>query len=60
MSDAKGRKEKLLRYGELAARLARDELTDEEKLEMERIRRDLDLSHEQVVLEVEKIVKEGY
>lgn len=60
MSDTKNRKVKLLRYGELVARLARGETTDEENLEMERIRWDLDLSHDQTVLEVEKVVREGY
>lgn len=63
--DNKERNSKLLRYGELLTRKARAELatqTPETKdlLEMEEIRKSLDLSPEAIVQEVEALVKKNY
>ncbi len=59
MSDTKDRIT-LLRYGELVARKACDKATKEDAREMEDIRKELNLSVDEIVAEVEKLVKENY
>ncbi|HVU06799.1 MAG TPA: hypothetical protein VHE10_03380 [Candidatus Paceibacterota bacterium] len=54
------RKVRLLRYGELAMRKARDEASQEELAEMEEIRKELDLSESEIIAKVESIVKKNY
>ena len=60
MSETKNRKIKLLRYGELVARKARGEASSEELMEMERILRELNLSAEQIIKEIEQVVEKNY
>ncbi|PJE74236.1 MAG: hypothetical protein COV01_01945 [Candidatus Taylorbacteria bacterium CG10_big_fil_rev_8_21_14_0_10_41_48] len=63
--DDKVRNIKLLRYGELLARKARAELATQppesvDLTEMEHIRKELNLSAEAIVQEVEALVKKNY
>ncbi len=60
MSDAKDRRIMLLRYGELVARKACGKATEEEIKEMEDVRKELNLSVDEIVAEVEKLVKNNY
>jgi len=60
VSETKDNKGKILRYGELAARSARGDPTAEELAEMEEIRKELSLSADEIVAEVERVVKNAY
>jgi hypothetical protein len=53
-------KQKVLRYGELATRKARNDIKPEEVAEMAKIQTDLGLSHEQIIDKVEHLLHEGY
>lgn len=53
-------KVKILRYGELLMRKAREDANLKELEEMDRIRKELDLSEEQLINLVEHVVKSRY
>ncbi|MDP1625160.1 MAG: hypothetical protein Q8L64_05310 [bacterium] len=50
----------ILRYGELAAIKARGEATRDNLLEMDQIRKDLNLTDMELIDKVERLVKKNY